>query len=183
MQKIDINLASERRPKGPLPKVAAVLIILAAVFYTFHNIYAYRENIIQLTSYRERVSVLEKRFPAIATGRYPAEVVDVEVLSVEVDFINRMILREAFSWTGVLSDLEEGVPDGVSIVEISPEFNDRKIEISGVARSVKEALTFVDMLGRSGHFKDVFLLRHSEGKGGGVISFSVSAVYGRGTGL
>ena len=77
---------------------------------------------------------------------------------------------------------------GLSVDAARPDFREGKVAISGIAKSTREILSFVDRLGGSPHFKDVFLLRHSEeqamhsgmnahGAQQGFVYFNISAAY------
>jgi hypothetical protein len=183
MLKIDINLATKRYKKTIIPYIVITGALFLAVIYTWHNIDLYRLNQSQISRYRQQLVRFEKTIgpkgasvPAITQEGF-------KLLIDEVDYINNVIARETFSWTELLTSLEANVPPRVSIVQITPEFEDKRIRVAGLAKSVNDILTFVDKLGRSKNFMDVFLLKHATGvvkkgkAGKRLVSFNISAEY------
>jgi type IV pilus assembly protein PilN len=183
MLKIDINLATKRRKKRIIPTIVAIGVLFLALAYTWHNIELYRLNQSQIALYGHQLIRFEntleskkRRIPFITEE-------GLKFLIDEVAYINGVIARETFSWTELLTNLEASVPPKVSIVQISPDFKDKTIRISGMARSMKDVLKFVDELDRSENFMDVFLLRHEEAlvkkgaRGKALVSFNISAQY------
>jgi Tfp pilus assembly protein PilN len=182
MMKIDINLSVKRRRRSIVPNMVAIGLVLLAATYTWHNVELYRFNQSQRTLLSEQLTRLEKTLEVKGLPVPTATREDIKLLIEEVGYINRLIAREAFSWTELLTSLEKKVPKGVSIVQVSPEFETRTIKVSGMAKSKKEVLRLVDGLGRSDEFSDVFLLRHEDiiKKDAGeesFVTFDVSAKY------
>jgi len=81
-------------------------------------------------------------------------------LTAQVVFANDLIAKRAFSWTRILSDLEETVPPRVSINSIRLDFKDAGIAIGGSALSLKDLTTFIISLEDHRAFKDAHLLQH-----------------------
>lgn len=189
MQKIEINLITRERSGSLLPTIAGFALLALAIVYTWYNIDANVENRRMIAYSTERITHLEKSLPFknVEVASFSATEKNLKFLKNEVEFINNVIAKETFSWSELLSNLETCVPKNVSIVQISPNFSDGKIEIAGLARRMKDIFLLVDDMGRSSHFRDVFLLKHSSGGKNTppgdasvmdeVILFSVSAIY------
>lgn len=189
MQKIDINLITLKRSGSRFPAIAGFVFLALAIVYTWYNIDAYVENRRMIVYSTERITNLEESLPFKDEegARFSATEKNLKFLRNEVEFINNVIAKETFSWSELLSNLETCVPQNVSIVQISPNFSDGKIEIAGIAKKMKDIFFFVDDMGRSPHFRDVFLLKHSSGGINTlprdvsvmdeVIVFNVSAIY------
>jgi Tfp pilus assembly protein PilN len=182
MMKIDINLSVKRRRRSVVPNMVAIGLLLMAAAYTWHNAELYRFNQSQITLLGEQLTRLEKTLEAKGSPVPTATREDIKLLREEAVYINKLIVRETFSWTELLTSLEKKVPKGVSIVQISPEFETRTIKVSGMAKSKKDVLRLVDRLGRSDEFSDVFLLKHKDvvkkdAVDKSFVTFNVSAKY------
>jgi type IV pilus assembly protein PilN len=189
MLKIDINLATKRYHKSIIPDMAAVGALFLAFVFTWYNADLYRLNLSQKARLSQQITRLEKA-PGPEVEPVPAMTGNgLKLLIDEVEYINSVIERETFSWTVLLTGLEASVPPNISIVQISPEFKNKTVMVSGMARSMNDVLKFVDELGRSKHFMDVFLLRHKETivkkgtPGKRFVSFGISAKYVSGVAL
>ncbi|MBI5492850.1 MAG: PilN domain-containing protein [Deltaproteobacteria bacterium] len=176
MQKIDINLAGRKDREGSSLLLVSLALLAFSVLYTAHTFQSYRMNRLEIARSVERLSRAEA-----GAGAKQGES-DPKLIKRDVEFINSFVSRKAFSWTGLLSGLEESVPDGVQILQISPDFRNSRINITGAAKGMKGVLAMVDSMGSSGHFKEVFLLKHEEGKpsGAGMVIFNIHASYGAG---
>ncbi|MBI5599568.1 MAG: PilN domain-containing protein [Deltaproteobacteria bacterium] len=176
--KIDINLSTMRYRRSNAPYVLIAALVAIAASWSAYNFFNYGINQKRIALYKEISARNERKSPPAAP---PA---DVRQIKEKVSLINGIIIQETFSWTGLLTALEQSVPDNVSIIELAPQFTEGKIVVKGMAKSMKDVLEFVSRLGGSKHFTGVFLLKHSE-EGipsslvGERLTFSVSAVYAR----
>jgi len=80
-----------------------------------------------------------------------------EDLQKEIDAINALIERRAFSWIAFLADLEARVDDDLSIQRIQPGGGNGDVTLEGVARSLPALTAFVERLQKEGPFSEVFL--------------------------
>jgi len=113
--------------------------------------------------------------PPEAMKRYEAKVVG----------FNKILEASAFSWTGLLAELERSIPPGVTLKDINPDLATGKVSLRGVARSFDDLSRMLHTLGEQPAFHEVFLLRQSTAKPTpGVpagLDFSVTLIYkGRG---
>lgn len=171
MKKININLANQKEKGGPLNRVLAASLALLAVIYTLYNVDSYRKTSSQLEKAQRRLTELTAA--SARAGSSP----DAKQLKKEIEFLNDIIVKKIFSWTELLSNLEECVPEDAYVVQISPDFAGGKVSVTGMARDVRHALSMVDSMTESGQFSDVFLTRHSGVKDSGMTLFSITARY------
>ena len=80
-----------------------------------------------------------------------------------------------FSWTRLMTVLEEVVPRGVALTHAEFNSKERTVILSGMAQSPEALRTMVVGLERSAAFKDPLLKHQSLEKGN--ISFNVVAIY------
>ena len=96
-------------------------------------------------------------------------------------FLNALIVRKAFSWTQVFSDLERIVPPRVRIVSIRPDVNTShqlEIHVEAIGDSRDKAIELVRRMEESPTFREpqVRVERVESGKATGV-NFSIIAQY------
>jgi type IV pilus assembly protein PilN len=100
---------------------------------------------------------------------------------VRVAAYNQMLEASAFSWIGLLVELERAVPSGVTVTAIQPDLASGKVSLQGEARSFEELTKLLRGLEQRTSFRDVFLLRQAKRKAAGAASegweFSVSLRY------
>lgn len=106
----------------------------------------------------------------------------VKVLVERVDFYNRLLEASSFSWIGLLYELEDSLPPGISLSEIQPDFSTSKVSLKGTAQSFESIHNFLGALEGKEAFKGVFLLRQgkakkAEGSLGEAWEFSISLNY------
>lgn len=80
-------------------------------------------------------------------------------LAERVRFYNSLLEASAFSWTGLLNELEAALPEGVGVVEIRPDQQLTGVQLRGEARTLEALTGFVRRLEERPLFTRVFLLR------------------------
>lgn len=113
--------------------------------------------------------------PPEAVKRYEAKVA----------VFNNILEASAFSWMGLLAELERSIPPGVTLKDINPELATGRVALHGVALSFDDLSRMLHTLEEQPAFHDVFLLRQIAAKPTpGVppgLEFSVTLIYkGRG---
>ncbi|MEW6089106.1 MAG: PilN domain-containing protein [bacterium] len=180
---LEINLSQHRYEKKSVIVIfyaGIFFLISGAVFYNYKLVYNYEK---QLTVLNERNSNLNKELEK--TGRIINEKglseKDLKALSKKVNYVNTLIEKQEFSWTGLIYHLEERTPDEISITEIIPSFAENNIKIIGLAKTIDDIVKFVDNLQLSGYFKDVFLSEHSnvEIEENDLVRFVITAKYNK----
>jgi Tfp pilus assembly protein PilN len=114
-----------------------------------------------------------------ALASVPEEI--VKRYQVRVKAYNQILEASAFSWIGLLVELERSVPPSVFLKEISPDLATGRVSLRGVARSFEDLSLLLRGLEERIAFRDVFLLHQTElqnqaGRPEG-LEFSVSLIY------
>jgi type IV pilus assembly protein PilN len=125
--KISINLASkpfvELRPLFAQLKLAmgglALLAVLLSVGVHFYGIQAEKANAAMTALKAQTLAVQETTAANERRMRLPEN----QGVLARSQFLNRLFAEKAFSWTGVMMDLERVVPQGVQVTSIDPEIS------------------------------------------------------------
>lgn len=125
--RLNINLAS--RPYEDARRFymqwLPLLVVLAAIAitlcaYAYHRFDDSRQIERQLAEKRQQVTQLDKeRSEAESILNRPENSGTRD----QAQFLNAIFARKAFSWTGVLADLEKIMPPRVQVVSIKPDLN------------------------------------------------------------
>ena len=120
----------------------------------------------ELLRHQDEVRAIRAGVPADAVKRYEAKVAA----------LNDILEAAAFSWSGLLTELERSVPPGVALSEISPDTRTGHVALRGTVRTFAELDQFLRVLEQRTAFGDVFLLRQavkrSTGGGPDTMEFS-----------
>lgn len=173
MHKIDINLVSKKEDSALITAALAFFAVAIALASSFYNMNAYFKNASYIKHMSERVAALEGRLPQGDSSR--AGNVDMKAMRRDIDFINAYVEKKVFSWTGLLTELEEILPARVYLLQVSPDFEKSNVNISGMASSMDDVLMTVKNM-ESGGFENAFLTRHSRDREK-LIIFNISAQY------
>ncbi len=161
---LEINLSQhqyEKRLVIILFYIVITVLLLSIVFYNYKLLHYYNK---QLSGLNERNANLNRELEKgrqIINEKGLSEK-DSSVLAKKINYINILIEKQAFSWTGLIYHLEECTPDEINITEITPSFAENNIGIIGLAKTVDDIVKLVNNLQLSSYFKDVFLLEHSD---------------------
>jgi type IV pilus assembly protein PilN len=125
--RISINLASkpfvELRPLFAQLRLAmgglAVLAVLLSVGVHVYAIQAKQANAAMSALKAQTLAVQEKTAANERRMRQPEN----QGVLARSQFLNTLFARKAFSWTGVMMDLERVVPPGVQVTSIDPEIS------------------------------------------------------------
>ncbi|HBG46363.1 MAG TPA: hypothetical protein DDW94_05165 [Deltaproteobacteria bacterium] len=172
VRRIDINLTTRKRNGSISSPAIAVFASIIAFVLTISNLNSYITNRAYIEVIFGRVKSLEEKLPREVVLNSEQ---DIKVFKRQVDYINGFVEKKVFSWTGLLSELEEVLPNSVYLLQISPDFEQSSVTISGSARNFDDILKAIDKM-ESGRFKKVILLNHSQ-KGNGPLIFNISAQY------
>lgn len=99
----------------------------------------------------------------------------------KVKVYNQILEASAFSWMGLLVELERSVPPSVFLSEIQPELGSGQVLLRGVARSFDDLSLLLRGLEERTAFRDVYLLHQAERKAQAEksegLEFAVSLIY------
>jgi len=123
-----------------------------------------------LRRHQEEVRAVRARIPAETVKQYEAKVA----------VYNQILEASAFSWIGLLVELERSVPPGVTLSEIRPDLASGKVALRGEARTFEDLTKLLNGLEQRPGFRDVFLLRQAARKSTGgdadILEFSVNLI-------
>lgn len=98
-------------------------------------------------------------------------------------FLNALIAEKSFSWTQVLSDLEQLMPTNARVLSIQPKMNDQSqlsVEVVVESQSRDNALELVRRMERSEHFHEAQIRTETNQQGQTgpqTVKFDIAALY------
>ena len=120
-----------------------------------------------------RTGTLNRQFEA-QLAREGLTLLDGQIALVKgkIAFANLLSDKRAFSWTRLLSELEETVPANVSIGSVRLDFSQSNIAVNGVAKSLQDVNVFIQTLQTHRAFQKAVLANHAvrKGRDGGAIT-------------
>ncbi|MCM2264510.1 MAG: PilN domain-containing protein [Desulfuromonadales bacterium] len=171
-----LNLASRtyldrRSVRRWLLLVGGLLVLLLAV----NLLYAWR-NLQQLRQVDGRLTEIEGKLASQrgSTAIYTPE--SFARVMREIAAANKMIDADQFRWSGLLGRLEELLPDDVAIRTLTPNYKERSLQITAVARDTAAMTELLDVLLTSTDMSQVYLLNQASSEqpdGELVVSFSI----------
>jgi Tfp pilus assembly protein PilN len=159
---IKLNLASRpylNRRSVRLWLLFAALLILLLLFFNGMNAYRVYSGMQQLD---ERFAELEQRVPGKAVSPTGYSAANYAALKDEIAQARAIVAADQFRWTSLLGRLEEVTPATVSISSLQPDFEERSVRVTGVARTVSAVTRFMDNLLTSQDLSKAYLQRHGE---------------------
>ena len=137
--------------------LAVGLLLAVAVFAL--NYSSYRTALDRGARLAGEAALMQKRQTELDASlvvlKKKVNVSDLASAARQADFANMAIRRRSFSWTAFLNRLEDVVPPGVGITDITPNFQTLDVDIAGKARSVAHVTELIQRLGASGYFEDI----------------------------
>lgn len=132
----------------------------------------------EIRQHQEAVRTIQTGIPAEAVKQYEARVAAY----------NQILEASAFSWIGLLVELERSVPAGVVLHEIHPDLTTGRVSLHGAARTFDDLSRLLRGLEERTVFRDVFLREQrartspagperQSGGGPDGLEFAVSLVY------
>jgi type IV pilus assembly protein PilN len=146
------------------------LLLAVNLLYSLRNIQQLRQVDALLA---ESESKLASRRGSASTNYSPerfAQVMD------QIGTANKIIEADQFRWSVLLGRVEELLPEEVAIRTLTPDFKERSLQISAVARDTTAMTALLDALLSSPDMKQAYLLDQSwdnPANGEPVVSFSI----------
>ena len=106
-------------------------------------------------------SEMRLRQEQMRTGRVTIPANQVKQYEAKVVAYNQILEASAFSWIGLLVELERSVPPGVVLSEIYPDLGTGRVALQGTARSFEDLTKLLNGLEQRTTFRDVYLLHQS----------------------
>ncbi|MEW6684250.1 MAG: PilN domain-containing protein [Nitrospirota bacterium] len=132
-------------------------VVLAAAMWWWAS-----ENRREVTALQENVGRVQQQASRLrdelrGVGFSPDDSAAVDALAKQVAALNQVLEAKAFSWTGLLNDLEAAVPRKVSVSSLRLDLKTRTLTLDGVALALQDVTALMTSLQESGRFTDVFL--------------------------
>jgi Tfp pilus assembly protein PilN len=172
-----LNLASRvyldrRSVRRWLLLIGGLLGVLLAVnlLYGYRNLQQLRLVDAQLAELDSKLAAQRGRVPSTYSPERFSEVMG------QIAVANQIIDADQFRWTAMLGRLEELLPDKVAIRSLQPNFADRSLQVSAVARDVEAMTKLLDALLGSADLSQAYLLNQAlaeQADGEPVVQFSV----------
>lgn len=172
-----LNLASRvyldrRSVRRWLLLIGGLLAVLLAA-----NLFYGIRHARQLRLVDERLAEIDSKLMAQrgveATAYTPESLARVKA---QIGAANQMIDSDQFRWTALLGRFEALLPEDVAIRSLQPDYRDRSLQVTAVARDTAAMTALLDALLDSDDMKQAFLLNQSQAElpdGETVVQFSV----------
>jgi Tfp pilus assembly protein PilN len=155
--------------------VLALTVQLAAWTWLRRDVRSVGERLGRM---EQEMSQHESQVRAVRAGIPPAALKQYEA---RVAAYNKILEAGAFSWTGLLVELERSVPPHVYLREITPDLATGQVTLRGNAGSFEDLTRLLRGLEERPAFRNVFLMRQGEKKGqegkSGSLDFGVNLIY------
>lgn len=171
--RLTINLATRRyiNTRRLNASLAVAFFLLAALLlYKVREIGSNQAELNQIA----RQSAAADRGPAAAPEISPAQ---LQAQKAKIATANALIDRKTINWVGLLDNLEQVVPGGVAMTQVTPNLREQSLAINGVAQSFANLKTLLENMEQSPNFSEVYLVNQAEvtvGKTQHGLSFAIS---------
>lgn len=157
---IDINLVSRCYQQGKKVRKILIVCLFALSAGLLLNLYDYVTTKGELEHYRQRVQQLSRRVPAgkLKPGGLALDPTELKKTEGRISFLNQIIYQDAFSWAGILNELEEITPKAFFLSTFEADFKERRVHIAGEARSASDVTEFLKNLQKVKSIQDCFLV-------------------------
>ncbi len=182
MEPFRTNLSTRHRAYlGPM-RIALVLVavaLLVVIAWELRDLATMEAEAGRVRPALARVRAQDQEFVAQAR-RDGIDLSDAALqrLARDVTFANQLIAERTFSWTKLLGELEETVPDGLAINGVQHDLKKTvTIRLAGSALNLEVVTTFTLALSDHPAFYDPELVRHRTNEQTGVVEFDLRVGY------
>jgi hypothetical protein len=128
-----------------------------------------------MSNYANQTRQLENK---TAELRSTLDLANMKLLRIGADEANDLIDKRTFSWSVFLGVIENALPEGARVVDVSPkpEKNVMNIDITVVCRTSEDLIEFVEALEKTNQFKEVVPTQRNPNEDGTQTAL-VEAVY------
>jgi len=162
MKKTGFNLSTYRYSDRELQYSLYLSLLLLVLLFTYVNYQSFTALDSEKLALSGKLQGIRTELAKLKTESSP-DLEDagpgLESAAKKAEEINKILKRNAFSWSELLYSLESASPGGVSIKRIKPSYRDKTIRISGVAKDLVSITDLVENLKESRYIKSSFLLR------------------------
>jgi len=135
---------------------AAIVLLLLLLSW---NCFSALGNLDELRRLRADITTYEGRL-----NSRPSDVPEREYTRqlAEIAYYNGVIERKSFNWLGLLDKMEETLPEGVTLIALTPDTQTGEIKCEGRAHSFANIRAYLEKLDESRAFSEVLLLSHRD---------------------
>jgi len=152
-----------RAAQGSL--IGLVLLCLGVSAWWWDESLTFNETAERFEAGAARTDLLNRQFEAsLKRERLTLPGDQIALIQGKIAFANQLTEKRAFSWTRLLSELEETVPAQVSVGSVKLDFHQSRIMLDGVAGSLQDVNVFVRALQGHQAFHGAVLVKHEERK-------------------
>lgn len=146
--------------------VGVTVIAIGLTAWWWHENHALEAMAERYESAAARTETLNREFEAqLAREGLTLSGDQIALVQGKVAFANLLAAKRAFSWTRMLSELEDTVPEHLSISSVKLDVQQSGIVIDGVARTLQDVNLFVQALQQHRAFHKAVLAKHEAQKG------------------
>jgi Tfp pilus assembly protein PilN len=164
MEPIRINLAnSERQDK----RMAVSFIMIAATALMIVSAYSIYRAVIQrgeINQYEEKLARVEENLQKWNRLREGIDQIgdeEMKTLERDIQFVNGLILGDAFPWCRILTLIETQMPDGILLLGFRPSEKENQLTLTGKAVSTQMISAFLKRLEASDFLENTVLSKLS----------------------
>jgi type IV pilus assembly protein PilN len=154
-----INLATRTYLDHRLVNQALIALTVVMLAWLAWNASRLWSDLGELGRLGREAAVLEERLNSRPSG---VSEDDYKRLMTSIGFYNGIIERKSYDWLGLLEQLEQATPAGVSLASVAAETGAGEIKLEGRARSFTQVRTYLEKLEDSKAFTDILLRSHRE---------------------
>ena len=156
--KLLINLASRCYLNQRALNLALSATIMLLVVVLLLQLNGYLEDRRQAATYESHLRELQQQLQ----GEQPQRLDPAELESRQQTYrqAQRLLERDGFQWTALLSQMEELLPEGISLRRFQPDYGGRSLALSGVARNLVSLQQLLSNL-QTADFSSVYLTRQN----------------------
>ncbi len=125
-------------------------------------------NVMNCTRLQGHIGQLEeylKAFPeseALAKGGLKNVSPSLAKVIEDIRFANGILEKRRFHWTHFLDQLENLATEKIKIRSIQPNFGNKTVKLSGLAKDLQDLQKFLENLSAKAAFEDYFLLEQAQ---------------------
>ena len=145
--------------------IGLILLCVGVSVWWWDESWTLNETAERFETRAARTDTLNRQFEAsLKRERLTLPGDQIALIQGKIAFANQLTEKRAFSWTRLLSELEETVPAQVSVGSVKLDFHQSRILLDGIAASLQDVNTFVRALQRHQAFHGAVLVKHEERK-------------------
>jgi len=145
----DIDFVRRERAIAPAGAVVLLIAVVSTAILGLH----YRERLQQADALEARIAA--QAGPARSERRAP-----VEVRAGEAEGARRVMGQLALPWSPLFAALEASLDERVALLGVVPDPRGGQLRINAEAKTLQDALAFVERIGRLDILRDAHLADH-----------------------